>query len=127
MSAATSVPRLTSFAPQFLVDNLERSIAFYRDVLGFTFRTWEDFYAIGTRDGLEIHLKLAPKNPAERQHRKQNEHLDASAGVRNIEAFYAQVRSNGASIIKPLTKTEWSTQDFYLEDPDGYILCFGGT
>jgi predicted lactoylglutathione lyase len=29
-------PRVTSFAPQFLVDDLERSIAYYRK-LGFTF------------------------------------------------------------------------------------------
>jgi hypothetical protein len=29
-------PRLTSFAPQFLVDDLDRSIAHYRK-LGFTF------------------------------------------------------------------------------------------
>jgi hypothetical protein len=20
----------------------------------------------------------------------------------------------------------WGTKDFYVEDPDGYILCFGG-
>ena len=29
--------RLTSLAPQFLVDDLNGAIAFYRDVLGFQF------------------------------------------------------------------------------------------
>ena len=121
-------PRVTSLAPQFLVDDLERAIAYYRDALGFTFgKPWEGFYAIGRLDGLELHLKEAAKNPAERKHRRDNEHLDAAAGVDGIEAFYEQCVSNGAKIIKPLAPTEWGTRDFYVEDPDGYIICFGGS
>jgi len=55
-----------------------------------------------------------------------NEHLDAAAGVDGIEAFYAQCAANGATIIKPLTVTPWGTKDFSVEDPDGYIISFGG-
>ncbi len=122
-----TVPRVTSFAPQFLVDDLQRSIAFYRR-LGFTFgEPWEDFYAIGQLDGLELHLKLAPKNQAERQFRCENEHLDASAGVAGIEAYYEECVANQVTILRPLTTTEWGTKDFYVEDPDGYIICFGGS
>lgn len=55
--------RLTSFAPQFLVHDLERSIAYYRKI-GFDFdEPWGGFYAIGRMDGLELHLKEA--RPAE--------------------------------------------------------------
>ena len=119
-------PRVTSFAPQFLVDDLERSMAYYQRI-GFTFdEPWNGFYAIGHLDGVELHLKEAPKNQAERRHRRDNEHLDASAGVDGIEAFYEQCVVNGATIIKPLMATAWGTQDFYVEDPDGYIVCFGG-
>ena len=88
-------PRLTSFAPQFLVDDLERSIAYYQKI-GFKFgETWEGFYVIGYLDGLELHLKEAPKNQGERQHRRDNEQLDAAAGVDGIEAFYEQCVDNG--------------------------------
>ncbi len=119
-------PRVTSFAPQFLVDDIARSMAYYQK-LGFTFgEAWDGFYAIGYVDGLEIHLKEAPKNDAERRHRRDNEHLDASAGVEGIEGFYEQCVANGATITKPLTSTEWGTKDFYVEDPDGYIIAFGG-
>ena len=39
-------PRVTSFAPQFLVDDLEHSIAYYQK-LGFTFgEPWDGFYAL---------------------------------------------------------------------------------
>jgi catechol 2,3-dioxygenase-like lactoylglutathione lyase family enzyme len=109
--------RVESFAPQFLVDDLERSIAFYRKI-GFTFgEPWDGFYAIGELDGLQLHLKEAPKNQAERRHRRENEHLDASAGVDGIEAFYEHCVANGAPIIRPLTPTAWGTKDF---------VCFGG-
>ena len=120
-------PRLTSFAPQFLVDDLDRSIAYYRK-LGFTFgEPWDGFYAIGYLDGLELHLKEAPRNQAERQQRRDTEHLDAAAGVDGIEAFYEQCVANGVTILKPLAPTAWGTKDFYIEDPDGNVVSFGGS
>lgn len=126
MTATHLTPRVTSLAPQFLVDDIARSIAYYQR-LGFAFgEPWEGFYAIGVRDGLELHLKEAPKSEADRAYRRANEHLDAAAGVDGIEAFYAQCVANGATILKPLAATDWGTKDFYLEDPDGYIIAFGG-
>src|SRR5436190_13807277 len=111
-------PRLTSFAPQFLVDDLERAIAYYRK-LGFEFgETWEGFYAIGHLDGLELHLKNAPKDEQGRQNRGARGHLDAAAGVDGIEAFYEQCIANGVTILRPLAPTAWGTKDFYIEDPD---------
>lgn len=118
--------RMTSFAPQFLVEDLARSIAYYQKV-GFSFgEPWEGFYAIGHLDGLEVHLKEAPKNQEQRQWRRDHEHLDAAAGVDGIEAFYEQCVVNGITIIKPLAATAWGTKDFYIEDPDGYVISFGG-
>ena len=120
-------PRLTSFAPQVLVDELDRALAYYRDVLGFGFgEPWGGFYVIGQRDGFVLPLKEAPKNLAEREHRLRNEHLDAYARVTEIEAFYADCAAKGSTVLKPLVPTSWGTKDFYLKDPDGYILGFGG-
>lgn len=31
-----------------------------------------------------------------------------------------------ATILKPLAATDWGTMDFYVEDPDGNIIAFGG-
>ncbi len=126
MSSVTTSPRLTSLAPQFLVDDLERAIAHYKK-LGFAFsEPWDGFYAIGRLDGLELHLKEAPKFGPERQHRRTHQHLDAAAGVDGIDAFYAQCLASGVTILKPLAPTDWGTKDFYAEDPDGYIIAFGG-
>lgn len=119
----TDKPRLTSFAPQLLVDDLDRSMAYYRKI-GFTFgEPWDGFYAIGHRDGLEIHLKKPPSSEA---HRRAKGHLAAAAGVDGIEAFYEQCVANEVTIHKPLAATDWGTKDFYIEDPDGNIISFGG-
>jgi catechol 2,3-dioxygenase-like lactoylglutathione lyase family enzyme len=126
MTTVAMKPRLTSLAPQFIVDDLERSMAYYRK-LGFTFgEPWDNFYAIGQLDGLELHLKALPKDEAARRLRRDNEHLDAAAGVDGIEAFYAQCTANDIAILKPLTPTAWGTKDFYVEDPDGNVISFGG-
>ncbi|MFL5481749.1 MAG: VOC family protein [Gemmatimonadaceae bacterium] len=124
--ADVKAPKLTAFAPQFLVDDLARSIEYY-EKLGFRFgEPWEGFYAIGKLDGLELHLKESPKNVGDRSWRRENEHLDAAAGVDGIEAFYDRCMANGAKILRPIEPTEWGTKDFYVEDPDGYVISFGG-
>ena len=116
---------LTGVAPQFLVDDLRAAIAYYRDALGFTLDfCYESFYAGVSRDGVAIHLKHAPKTVADRAHRKQNEHLDACIAVVGASALQDELRSRGAHITKPLTERPWGQRDFYVEDPDGYILSF---
>jgi len=126
MTTVAMKPRLTSFAPQFIVDDLERSMAYYRK-LGFTFgEPWDNFYAIGQLDGLELHLKELPKDEAARRQPRDSERLDAAAGVDGIEEFYTRCTASGITILKPLTATAWGTKDFYIEDPDGNVICFGG-
>jgi predicted enzyme related to lactoylglutathione lyase len=119
-------PRIASFAPQLLVDDLDRAITFYSDVLGFSFGpAWGGFYAIGRRDGFDVHLKCAPKTVEDRTHRRQHQHLDVYASVSGVDALYDACQAKGATILKPLARTPWGTKDFYLEDPEGYILAFG--
>lgn len=123
---AATASRIRTFAPQLLVDDLDKAIKFYSDVLGFSFGTpWRGFYAIGERDGFEVHLKCAPKTAADRAHRREHEHLDIYAGVVGVDALYETCKANGATITKPLAGTAWGTRDFYIMDPEGYILAFG--
>ena len=119
------VVQITGIAPQFLVDDLDRAVAYYRDRLGFELDfIYESFYASVSRDGFAIHLKHAPKLAAERAHRKQHEHLDAHVSVSGIRELFTEMQTRGAEVIKPLEERPWACVDFYVEDPDGYILCF---
>jgi catechol 2,3-dioxygenase-like lactoylglutathione lyase family enzyme len=124
-ATASSVRNLIGIAPQFLVDDLERSIEYYCRRLGFELDfIYEGFYASVSRDGCAIHLKCAPKTEVDRVHRKQHEHLDAYIDVANATALHGELTGRGALLTSPLEERPWSCRDFYVEDPDGYILCF---
>ena len=112
-------------APQFLVERLDDALAFYEQRLGFARDfVYEDFYASVSRDHAVIHLKCAPKLEAERAQRRSEDHLDAFLPVSGVEELQAELAGRGARITKPLEQTPWGTRDFYVEDPDGHILCF---
>jgi len=116
---------ITAAAPQFLVQRLEDSLAFYEQRLGFSRDfVYEGFYAGISRDGAVIHLKCAPKLEAERAHRRSEDHLDAYLAVTGVEELHSELAQRGAPITRPLEWRPWGTRDFYVEDPDGYILCF---
>jgi catechol 2,3-dioxygenase-like lactoylglutathione lyase family enzyme len=116
---------IAAAAPQLLVDDLERSLAFYEGRLGFAREfTYADFYAGVARDGAVIHLKCAPKLAAERAHRAAGEHLDAYLIVTGIRELHDEFTRRGAPVVKPLEERPWGMLDFYVEDPDGYVLCF---
>jgi uncharacterized glyoxalase superfamily protein PhnB len=127
VSTATerSTARITGIVPQFLVDDLERAVAYYRDKLGFEVNfIYDGFYAAVSRDGFALHLKESPKHGAERAFRKENEHLDAYIAVSGIRGLFSELQMRGANVIKPLEERPWACLDFYVEDPEGYVLCF---
>jgi hypothetical protein len=45
-------------------------------------------------------------------------------GVTGVATLHDELRLRGALITKSLEARAWSCIDFYVEDPDGYILCF---
>ena len=118
-------PKITGIAPQFLVDDLDRAIAYYRDRLGFALDfQYEDFYAGVSRDGFSIHLKRAAKVLADRVNRRENEHLDAYIEASGVRELFSELQGRGANVIKPLEQRPWACVDFYVQDLDDYILCF---
>ncbi len=120
-----STGKILGIAPQFLVDDLDRAIGYYRDRLGFEIDfVYDSFYASVSRDGFAIHLKHAEKIAADRAHRKQDEHLDVHVVVSDARALHAELLTRGAVVIKPITEQPWACVDFVVEDSDGYILCF---
>ena len=124
-ATARSLAKITRIVPQFLVDDLDRAVAYYRDKLGFDLDfIYDSFYASVSRDGFAVHLKHAAKIAADRAHRKENEHLDAHIGVTGVRALFTELQARGAQVIKPLEERPWACVDFYVEDADGYILCF---
>ena len=116
--------KIKCMSPQFLVTDINRSIEFYTNKLGFDvdFR-YEDFYSGIIKDGYSIHLKLAKPAIEERQNKRNNEHLDLIFSVDKIENIYEEFRNQSIEIIQPLRDMPYG-KEFYISDPDDNIIAF---
>ena len=107
-----------------MVADLERSLNFYTRELGFEigFR-YEDFYAGIIREGYTIHLKSGTPTAEERESRRKNEDLDLVFSIEDIDNLFEVIKSRSVVIVQPLREMPYG-REFYITDPDGYILGF---
>ena len=111
-------------APVLRVANLDRSLAYYQERLGFELEfNYENFYASITRDGCRIHLSNAPPLPRDLAELRAEDHIDACFGVHDIEALQDECKLHGANISTSLRSMPYG-KEFYVQDPDGYLLAF---
>jgi catechol 2,3-dioxygenase-like lactoylglutathione lyase family enzyme len=123
-------PTTTAISPSFIVSNVDQTIAFYRDKLGFETRFQQPdrnpFFAIIGRDGAQIFIKsekdVAPV-PNSRRHRHLR--LDAFVYAPDPDALAAEFADHGAAFSVPLEDTTDGLRGFEICDPDGYVLFFG--
>jgi catechol 2,3-dioxygenase-like lactoylglutathione lyase family enzyme len=106
------------------VPNIEASIEFYTQKLGFDveFR-YEDFYAGIIKDGYSIHLKSGKPSIEERKSKRENIDLDIVFSVEGVQDLYEEFSNESVEIIQPLCDRPYG-REFYIADPDGYILAF---
>jgi predicted enzyme related to lactoylglutathione lyase len=115
---------IKNMSPQFLVADLDNSVDFYTKNLRFTidFR-YGDFYVGIIKDGFSIHLKTGKPSVEERKNKRGNKDLDITFCVDNIEDLYNDILNRPIEIIQPLRSMPYG-KEFYLVDPDGYIIAF---
>jgi len=115
---------IKNMSPQLLVADIDRSIEFYRKQLGFEvgFR-YQDFYAGIVKDGFSVHLKSGHPSYQERENKRENGDLDIVFSVQNVEDLYKEYLGKAVEILQPLCDTPYG-KEFYIIDPDGYILAF---
>jgi catechol 2,3-dioxygenase-like lactoylglutathione lyase family enzyme len=125
MNTALS-PNIKSMSPLLLVADLDQTISFYTQYLGFAidFR-YEDFYAGIIKDSITIHLKLGYTSKEEQEKRIDKEDLDLVFSVGEIQQFYDTIKSMPVTIIQPLREMPYG-REFYITDPDGYLIGFVG-
>jgi predicted enzyme related to lactoylglutathione lyase len=123
MSTST-VSKIKKMSPQFLVSDIERSIEFYTKKLAFELEFfYEDFYAGIIKDGCSIHLKSGKPSIEERNNKKENNDLDIVFSLDGVEVLYEDFVNKSVEIIQPLCNRPYG-MEFYIADPDGYILAF---
>ncbi|MFC5288472.1 VOC family protein [Actinokineospora guangxiensis] len=116
--------------PCLLVDDVERAVAHYRDVLGFAtadrFGEPPTSALLSGRHG-QVLLQLAPGGVAEFSHRRLGGlHWDALFFVDDIEAVAESMRARGARIQVGLGITAVSDKTLEVRDEWGNVLAFAG-
>jgi lactoylglutathione lyase len=107
------------------VADLERSVAFYRDVIGVPFRLQGDGYVEfateGARFGLYDRNRLggltgqdatAPGRPGG----------EVVFLVGDVDAEAQRLRAAGATILKGPVDRAWGHRTLHVEDPDGFVV-----
>ena len=122
---------IDSVAPFFIAGDVDRSLAFYRDKLGFNVVFQETapphqtpFFAIVSRDGAMLFLKgsgAALPNPK----RYPWARWDAYFLVHDPDTLAAEFEDRGVSFSESIKDTHDGLRGFELADPDGHVLFFG--
>jgi catechol 2,3-dioxygenase-like lactoylglutathione lyase family enzyme len=119
-----------AISPCFIVSNVDQTIAFYRDKLGFETRFREPdqdpFFAIIGRDGAQLFVK-SDKDVSPLPNHKRHHYMrwDAFVYAPDPDALAAEFAVCGAEFSAPLEDTHDGLRGFEICDPDGYILFFG--
>jgi catechol 2,3-dioxygenase-like lactoylglutathione lyase family enzyme len=123
------VPLLLRHAPYFPVANVERTLAFYQDVLGFRceYSAGDPLqFAICSRDGLAVMLRRVSEADRIVPIEKQGGTWEAFFWVSGVEALHAELESKGADIVYgPLIQESYQMREFAIRDCDGHVVGFG--
>ena len=122
---------LTKLIPNLIVANVEHSLAFYRDVLGFKPTvTVPDaapyVFAILESGPVEIFLndlKTAVAEYPAFADRPIGGTLTLFIHVTGIAEIYETLRQQ-VTVVMPLEKKWYGVTEFAFTDPDGYIITF---
>ena len=127
--ALQHTPQLLRSAPYFPVADVEQSAAHYERVFGFH-REYvggsPPEFAILSRDGFSIMLRLVPAPDRISPNEKQGGTWDAFFWVRDARALHAELLARGAEIVYgPIVQDAYRMEEFAVRDREGYVLGFG--
>jgi predicted enzyme related to lactoylglutathione lyase len=106
------------------VPDLDRSSAFYRDVLGFSIHEMGDpGWRLYARDACRI---MAGKCPDALPPSQIGDHAYfAYLVVDDVEAWHRRVVELNVEITKPITNEPWRMREFGLRTVDGHRIMIG--
>jgi len=124
---------IRGLSPLILVFDIQRSLLFYCDVLGFELvssdNSGPDYGWVLLSSG-KTELMMEPiypkdQKPVDPDASRTAHHKDTVLyfGCPDVDAAYAHLISKGISVKEPRI-AYYGMKQLYLTDPDGYLLCF---
>ena len=120
--------RLRKLTPGFTASDLQRSMAFYRDVLGFVIGDeWRDN---GSLSGCEIHAG-AVTFMLNQDDFKKGRDRQKGIGTRiwchtaqDLDKLAAEIKARGGNLDQEPQDMPWGDRVFMITDPDGFKFTF---
>ena len=106
------------------VDDLDRSIAFYRDVIGVPFKLRGDGYAEFDVEGTKLGLFERSRLPdlIGRDGGLPGPTAEILFVVPDVDAEADRLRRSGASILTGPVDRRWGHRTLHVSDPDGHVV-----
>jgi uncharacterized glyoxalase superfamily protein PhnB len=121
--------RMRSVSPSFTVNDIEKSVAWYRDVMGFVEqKRWEDD---GKLLGVEmlagsVVVMLGQDDWKKGRDRVKGEGFRIYCDTaQDVDRLAARVEASGGRVTQQPTDQPWGMRDFSVEDPDGFKISIG--
>lgn len=124
------MPQLLRSAAYFPVSDVDKSIAYYETVLGFTtdYRAGSPAqFGIVSRDGLPVMLRRVDDATRISPSEMQGGTWDVFFWVSTLDELFSEFQNAGAEIVYEPVVQPYHTREFALRDCDGHVLGFGET
>ncbi len=120
MPSATIVRRIS---PMLAVANMDESIAFYQNVLGFAIAQQSPEYSVIERDGQTIHLQRAASDEIVKILRN---HVEIYIEVSGIQQLWQHVQSfRNRYRLRDLFERDYGMTEFHVIDPNSCLVFVG--
>jgi uncharacterized glyoxalase superfamily protein PhnB len=121
---------LRSASPSFTVDDLEKSLAFYRDVLGFGVEeTWKHegkVVGVSLKAG-DVSFMIGQDDWKKGRDRQKGEGFRIYCETKkSVDDLAQRIEAKGGRLDQGPTDQPWGTRDISVTDPDGFKITIAG-
>jgi hypothetical protein len=123
--------KLVNLCAVFVSENVQRTVKYYVEELGFKFSTHYDQienFATVYRDAIEIVIVQAKHGQVESNTQRYGVGYDAyidPATVEGVDLIYHEFRSKNINIVSEPQETNYGSYEFVIEDIDGRLIGIG--
>ena len=123
--------RMRAAAPGFTVNDIARSLAWYRDVLGFIVKDrWDHEGKLGGVEMMagSVSFMLSQDDWKKGRDRAKGEGVRIyCTTAQDVDVLAKQIKARGGTLAQEPRDEPWGMRDFAVVDPDGYKITIAAS